>query len=45
RYYRMAGPKELQQFLDDPERFAPIEPRKILPAPNRRPHRRTEAET
>ncbi|CAF4113788.1 unnamed protein product, partial [Rotaria sp. Silwood1] len=29
RYYRMAGPKELQQFLDDPERFAPIEPRKI----------------
>ncbi|CAF1405575.1 unnamed protein product [Rotaria sordida] len=44
RYYRMAGPKELQLFLDDPERFAPVEPRKILPAQNRRPHRRTEAE-
>ncbi|CAF1366990.1 unnamed protein product [Rotaria sp. Silwood1] len=40
----MAGPKELQLFLDDPERFAPLEPRKLLPAPNRRAHRRTEAE-
>ncbi len=44
RYYRMAGPKELEQFLDDPERFAPIVPRKLPPPPNRRPHRRTEAE-
>jgi adenylate/nucleoside-diphosphate kinase len=43
QYYRMAGPKELEQFLEDPERFAPVEPRK-LPAPNRRPKRRTEAE-
>ncbi|CAF2709550.1 unnamed protein product [Rotaria sp. Silwood2] len=44
RYYRMAGPKELQLFLDDSERFAPVAPRKLLPAPNHRPHRRTEAE-
>ncbi|CAF2033300.1 unnamed protein product [Rotaria magnacalcarata] len=44
RYYRMAGPKELELFLDEPERYAPLEPRKLLPPPNRRPHRRTEAE-
>ncbi|CAF3709748.1 unnamed protein product [Adineta steineri] len=44
RYYRMAGAKELQQFLDDPERFAPLEPHKLPPPLNRRPHRRTEAE-
>ncbi|CAF4492974.1 unnamed protein product, partial [Rotaria socialis] len=44
RYYRMTGPKELELFLDDPERYAPLEPRKLLPPPNRRPHRRTEAE-
>ena len=40
----MAGPKELQLFLDDPERFAPLEPHKLLPPLSRRPHRRTEAE-
>ncbi|UJR31514.1 hypothetical protein I4U23_019003 [Adineta vaga] len=44
KYYRMAGPKELQQFLDDPERFAPLEPHKLPPPLNRRPNRRTEAE-
>jgi hypothetical protein len=40
----MAGPKELEQFLDDPERFAPVVPNKLLPAANRRPSRRTESE-
>lgn len=40
----MAGPKELQQFLDDPERFAPLEPHKRPPPLNRRPKRRTVAE-
>ncbi|CAF1144837.1 unnamed protein product [Adineta ricciae] len=44
KYYRMAGPKELQLFLDDPERFAPLEPHKLPPPLSRRPHRRTEAE-
>ncbi len=43
KYYRTAGPKELEQFLADPERFAPVEPHK-LPAPNLRPQRQTEAE-
>ena len=40
----MSGAKELGLFLDDPERFAPVIPQKLLPAPNRRPQRRTEAE-
>jgi len=40
----MAGPKELEQFLDDPERYAPLEPHKLPPPLNRRPQRRTEAE-
>lgn len=44
KYYRMAGPKELEQFLEDPDRFAPVEPRKLPPSSNRRPHRRTAAE-
>ena len=40
----MAGPKELELFLEDPERYAPVEPRKRPPAPNLRPNRRTVAE-
>lgn len=44
QYYRMAGPKELELFLEDPEKYAPLEPKKLPPPPNRRPHRRTAAE-
>ena len=40
----MGGPKELELFLEDPEKYAPLEPRKLPPPPNRRPHRRTAAE-
>ncbi|CAF0983872.1 unnamed protein product, partial [Didymodactylos carnosus] len=44
RYYRTAGLDELNMFLADPERFAPIEPKKLPPPPNRRPKRLTAAE-
>lgn len=40
----MAGPEELKIFLEDPERFAPVEPKKLPPAPNRRPHKLTAPE-
>ena len=43
-YYRMAGPKELELFLADPERFAPVEPTKLPPPASRRPRRLTAAE-
>lgn len=41
KYYKMAGPKELATFLEDPLPFVPPKAEKVLPSFNRRPCRRT----
>lgn len=43
-YYKMAGQKELEQFLAEPEKYVPpLAPQK-LPAPELLPRRRTKDE-
>lgn len=41
-YYKMAGPKELEMFLEDPDKYVPPNAPRPLPPPENLPHRATK---